>query len=731
MAADLDKIIARLQDEKTPFSKISRQGIVGAVERGNLSFEQANKLIDDAQAQAAGTAPAQEPPDVTADDLSRIDRGRGLSAAERNSPPATAEDAIRQFEASKSGDEIIEGSVTLSDGTTGRVKGTQAEIDALMAELEAEITVRREKAAQAGDQQAGDQLNADEKAEQDIRQETFLQAVASQGIANAELGLSILTGSLAEPVSGIAGILALAGSGGDADLAAEWVAEVGDTMTFTPRTKRGKDTAAAIAAPLMKLEEKIDDMSVKGARGNPYAAATIKTILLGAPELVSGALGGIRRAKVVGKLDKAQKFADAHGINTEPTAIKSSLVDAVERMTPDEFAANQQSLRTQLVDAEAAQKTAVTRKFDEAKTSDAYVNATSIEDFSRGLRDHLIDEGFDLETMKGVRNTLNEMDNIRTRKPGRGARDNIGEFGAGVGRTLQPGRVVDVQLNDLQLIRKRINRRFTREGESNAALSLMKNKLDDFLDTQFKNDAIRGDADAITRWKDAREAFIDYKKNFSEDRFIRKMVEEDATPEQYRRWLVGSSAMAARPQVAATVRKLKGILGENSPQMDAIRMDLLHDVARPIFEGRGGKPNFKGFVSNYDKVIQRNPSLVRELGLDSSELQTLRDFAQAADRVQARRPFGLDPSTVVARYFFGHKIARAAVRVALVRGLIDRMFKVGETGRKMLLAEAIGQPGILTQPLIPRGGFVAGSIIANEFTEVERTGEERAQRKLK
>jgi hypothetical protein len=122
-----------------------------------------------------------------------------------------------------------------------------------------------------------------------------------------------------------------------------------------------------------------------------------------------------------------------------------------------------------------------------------------------------------------------------------------------------------------------------------------------------------------------------------------------------------------------TIKRLKGILGENSPQMDAIRMDLLHDIARPIFEGGGkGQPNFKGFVANYDKVIKRNPSLVKELGLDNSELQALRDFASAADKVQQRRAFGLDPSTVVARYFFGHKIARAAVRVTLVRGRSER-----------------------------------------------------------
>jgi hypothetical protein len=398
--------------------------------------------------------------------------------------------------------------------------------------------------------------------------------------------------------------------------------------------------------------------------------------------------------------------------------IKTSLVEAVERMTPDEFAANQPGLRQALVAAEKSQKAAVTAKFDAAKDVDAYVNLNSIEAFGRGLREHLIDEGYDLDVMAKVNDTLDDIDNLRTQKPGANrARDDTGVFGFGVGQTIQRGRVVDVELNDLQLIRKRINRRRSADPEQNGALTLMKRQLDEFLDTQFHADAIRGDATGIARWADARSAHIDFKKNFKEDRFIRKMVEADSTPEQYRRWLVGASAMAARPEVASTVRRLKGILGETSPQMDAIRMDLLHDVARPIFEGKGGKPNFKGFVANYDKVITRNPSLVRELGLDGGELKALRDFALAADKVQQTRPFGIDPSTFVARYFFGHKIARAAVRVTFIRGIIDHMFKVGETGRRALLAEAIGDPGILTRPLIGRESFVAGSIIASELTK--------------
>jgi hypothetical protein len=314
-----------------------------------------------------------------------------MSEAERNSPPATNEDALAQLNEGRKRD----AEVTFSDGRRAIISGTEDEINAAVGEVEAQITAAKEQAAARGDQQAGQEVSFNEGAAQKENQESFLEAVAKQGVANAELGLTMLSGAIAEPVSGLAGLLALAGTGGNADLAAEWVKEVGETLTFTPKTERGKATGAAIAAPLMKLEEKIDDISVKGGRGNPFAAAMIKTVLLGAPELVSGAVGGVRRVKVLKKLKDAQKFADAHGINTGPTAIKSSLVESVERMTPDEFAANQPQLRKQLMDAEIAQKKAVTQKFEEAKTTDAYVNADNIEDFGRGLRDELVREGYD------------------------------------------------------------------------------------------------------------------------------------------------------------------------------------------------------------------------------------------------------------------------------------------------------------------------------------------------
>jgi hypothetical protein len=58
-------------------------------------------------------------------------------------------------------------------------------------------------------------------------------------------------------------------------------------------------------------------------------------------------------------------------------------------------------------------------------------------------------------------------------------RDNLGEFGSGaVPKTFQRGKVIDVQLNDLQLIRKRINKRFSTDASQNSALTLAKSRLD-------------------------------------------------------------------------------------------------------------------------------------------------------------------------------------------------------------------------------------------------------------
>lgn len=735
MAADLDKIIARLTDEETPFTRLSRQGIVGAVEKGNLSFEQANQLIDDAQAQAAGTAPAQEPPDITANDLSIMDRGRPLSASEAAidaAPAQTIEEAHAQLSASLAGDKKVQGEVKLSDDRVFQVDATEEEIRQFISEQEDLITEAKQAQADGGDQEAMQGLQTEIQADKDLYNKTFLEEVGSNLVAEADIGMTLLTGAVAEPVSGIAGLLGLGMSFGDPDVAADWVEGVSEFLTWSPKSDKAKAALGAVGEKLMVVEEVVDDIAVKASGGNPFAATAIKTAIIGSLDIIAGGKGFLRKVKIDKGLRRAQQMADDLGINTEPTAIKTSLVNKIKEMTPEEFASNQPGLRQEMLAAERAQKTAVTQKFEEAKTVDAYVKADSIEEFGAGLREHLIDEGFDLDDLKKVNDTIEDLVNIRTRKPGRGPRDNVGEFGSGAApKQLIEGKVVDVQLNDLQLIRKRINRRHSRAqdaGESNAALSLTKNKLDEFLQNQFDADAIRGDKAGVTRWKEANDAFTDYKKNFSEDRFIKKMIEEDAMPEQYRRWFVGANAMGASPQVGSTLKRLKKILGDDSPQIDAIRADLLHDVARPIFEGIGGnpaRPDFQGFIKNYDRMIGKNPSMVKALDLDMADMKGLRDLAKAELAVRGRRVMNLDLSTGIARFVFGHKIARAAMRVTMARGLIDMMFQTGKTGRRSILAHAIGQPDILRTPLIPRSGAFAGGVIAEQFNQQARKNEDR------
>ena len=165
--------------------------------------------------------------------------------------------------------------------------------------------------------------------------------------------------------------------------------------------------------------------------------------------------------------------------------------------------------------------------------------------------------------------------------------------------------------------------------------------------------------------------------------------------------------MGAKPQVAATVQHLKKLFGENSPQIEAIRMDLLNDVAAPLFEP---SPNYKGFIRNYDNIIRKRPELVRELGLDNKDLMFLRKAAEGAEAARGKRAFGLDLSTAAARFFFGHKIARAAVRVTFARAAIDQMFQVGKTGRRTILSEIAGMD--ISKPLIPRDEFLGGATVA-------------------
>ena len=521
-----------------------------------------------------------------------------------------------------------------------------------------------------------------------------------------DAGASIAAGAVGEPFAGINGLLHSVGRNAEGewgltpDSGAAAVGRVRERFSRSPSSVRGAETLETVGEAFSKIEQGADWLAVNLSGGNPVAATAIKTTLLGLPAVLGAKTGIGRRRAIKQKKAEIETFARENGINLNPRHLKETLLEAMDKRVSHDKGAAFPPLQQAVRAAKEASGKRVDAAYNTARSTPAYVRNPSVQKFRDHIKNELIDrQQFDVGDMPILTKRLTELDEIAA-LPGTGTK-----------------------LALLDKYRQRINANFPRSADrlpEQAALNGLKKGLDEFIDAEFNARAIKGDPSAIKAWKDARGTAATHAKNFKADNFIKQMIKSEATPEQFRQWMVGAGSMTAKPIVGQTIRRLKEILGKDSPQFEALRQDFLFDVARPLWE-TPGKPNFQKFVANYDRLIVKNPTMVKELNLNSASLRQMRDFAQAAHKVDPGVRFGVtkaDATKALSRFFIGHSIARAALRVKVGTAAMDILFHTGKTARKQIMSELTGID--VTAPLIPRKSVLAGGVFAEQTQPNDR-----------
>jgi hypothetical protein len=138
-------------------------------------------------------------------------------------------------------------------------------------------------------------------------------------VAGVEAAGSLLSGAVAAPIAGLAGM----GAGVTNALgitttpAADVVGNVQSALTYQPKTKLGQATVGAISYPFRKLGEGADWVGKKTAEvtGSPAAGAAVNTAIQAVPALISpetrGAFASAGRAVTGGGKIAASTAADA------------------------------------------------------------------------------------------------------------------------------------------------------------------------------------------------------------------------------------------------------------------------------------------------------------------------------------------------------------------------------------------------------------------------------------
>lgn len=387
--------------------------------------------------------------------------------------------------------------------------------------------------------------------------------------------------------------------------------------------------------------------------------------------------------------------AERIGLNlrAEPGEQVQQLSGAARNLVPESRGDAMLEIQQGVRNARDSARRGVNSAYDTARSSSATVPISEVGGFAANARRNLSESGFDVEAMPGVSKRLTELEELTSIPNARAA-----------------------QLRALEGWRKRINAMSPKDGSPEmAASSALKRQYDDFMTDMFNKDMISGDAQALNAWRNARDAASRFQGTFNANSVIRNLAQkEDMTPETMRSWLFNASGSGAKTQAGEVIRRLDNILGTDSPQMIALRAEVVADLVDPLLQRT---PNIRQFLDRNDKYFRNNPTLARTLFKDGvGDLQQIQAFARGVEKRPGARispdaapeqrtlwgPLG----RLLTAKFFGHGIAEGGARMQAARGWIDRLRSstVGAQAKRNILREYLGADP--TQPMFPGTGLV-------------------------
>lgn len=267
------------------------------------------------------------------------------------------------------------------------------------------------------------------------------------------------------------------------------------------------------------------------------------------------------------------------------------------------------------------QRKAITDAYDTAKELDASIDGDLIKAFGSSSRKKLVDEGFDIIESPRLSKSLEELEELK----------------------LVDGKLSESTVRNLELWRKRTNKRIESVKNSDPseaqALRTLKNDYDNFSSQALDEGLIRGNAEAITAWKNARDLRADFGRRFETNKVIKKLVAEDLTQEETVNLIFGGSQMGFKNQAGKIVKDMKNVLGEQSNAFKSMKEEaILRLVKNQGDEFSGAK-----FNTAFEKSMKDNPTLMREL-FTKEEIVDLRSFARFAKSITEKKVGATNPS---------------------------------------------------------------------------------------
>lgn len=558
-----------------------------------------------------------------------------------------------------------------------------------------------------------------------------------------DMAIGGLTGVVAQPISGLFGLGAgavEAVKGGDknavADVSARWQEGVSNFLTNDPESpllgdvvgEAGQFFEKVVGLTPEQVAYRFDDGLLSIAQNNPEAATAMKTAILGVPTILGYGLGPMRPGALTSgrkAWTAARKAEDAGLAEKGLTADTRALPDKVRRkaseMAPDD---RKGAGFTGIIDDVRAKKAErlqeVNSAWDEFRASNAGFQTAPFKRRAQAVRQDLLDDGFDIAMAPQVTRALQDLSRMSRKDV---LRD----------KKIPGGRRQEAPFVEVEAIRRRVSRAIDDDqlkhggqySSNGRALLKVKHALDDEMHEQFIRGAMSGDPKAYAAWGNARGVSGRFARDFKTDKVINKMLEDGVTPEEVYKFMMGASAMNAKPQAVHTLRRLKEILGPENPAVQQIRQSALSDMLLPAFEDT---PNFLKAARNIESALRNNPTLMTELGIDRGDMLQFARASRAAHVLAGAHPEKMDLRFIIgmgASIGAGHQIARKGALVRLIRKGANKAFGVGmidaKDVRKILLGDG-GKKPLLDYNPQAYSAWLAQSLAieADEYAREER-----------
>jgi hypothetical protein len=351
----------------------------------------------------------------------------------------------------------------------------------------------------------------------------------SPGAQMADTALSIGSGTLAAPLSGLAGI---AGSvlPGPAGQGADWVNKTQEALTYEPRTDVGKMATAAVAYPGQKIAQGADYVGGKVAdvTGSPAAGAAANTAIQALPLAVSKAASKVapggetlnalvkRKAAEIENLQKDATLAKVReaGYVVSPTqAGAGQIVQAVEGLSGKIKTAQQLSQKNQPLTNQLARDEfglPADAPLDRATMHSVRKTAGQDYDAVRNTGQVMADRQFSTDMSDIAKPYINIVNNFPNKKPN----PILGEIASTLETTFDAGAAID-------LIRSFRDKAEVAFNAKDGSLGRSYRKMADALESQVDRhlDFVGAPPEIISKFRDARTTIA---KTYNLEKAIRE-----------------------------------------------------------------------------------------------------------------------------------------------------------------------------------------------------------------